>query len=173
MINSCITKSLKNFFERHSLILGPWNFFARLKLAFWIYIRKKSFVTVVSKCSVNYCVKTLEMTSKCIFHDWWKKLIKHWAQQSLSVFWDFPWTPLNRLKKIQLNVLSIFTEWALGSLWSSSCDVRMYVCLSFFNFLKASHWPSERMFRSRPLIGPTPFPPGFPFPPPRVPLVFY
>ena len=73
-------------------------------------------------------------------------------------------------KKFQLNVLSIFTEWALGSLWSSSCDVRMHVCLSFFNFLQASHWPSERMFRSGPLIGPTPFPPGLP--PPGSPLFF-
>ena len=51
----------------------------------------------------------------------------------------------------------LFTESALGPLWCSSCNVCMYVRLQFsVYFCEASHWPSDHMLRSRPLIGQPP-----------------
>ena len=56
----------------------------------------------------------------------------------------------------------IFTN---SALWSSSHRVCLWVCVfvclspSRAIFFKASHWPSDHMTRSRPLIGQPPLPP--------------
>ena len=54
--------------------------------------------------------------------------------------------------------VDIFKDWALGRFFhrvvmSFYVSVCLSVCPISCNFFEASHWPSDHMIRSRPLIG--------------------
>ena len=55
--------------------------------------------------------------------------------------------------------IRVFKESALRPILSSSCDVSLYICVYICMspphaiFFEASHWSSDHMIRSRPLIG--------------------
>ena len=69
----------------------------------------------------------------------WEKKSKLYSLSHIQILWYF----------------YIFTESALGPLRSSSRDVCLHVGMSppHAIYFKASHWPSDHMISSRPVIG--------------------
>ena len=62
------------------------------------------------------------------------------------------------LKHIEPMPFKFSSNWPTEPIRPSSCDVRVFVCPLSMQFFYASHWPSDHMISSRPLIGQPFFP---------------
>ena len=66
-------------------------------------------------------------------------------------------------------ICGISPNWPTGWIRSSRCDVRLYVCIILslprVIFFETSHWPSDHMISSRPIIGQPSSPPLKKMPP--------
>ena len=91
--------------------------------------------------------------------------VTHAGSHMLKVFgfyWYWCYYP-HTSRNLVSPICGISPNRPTGSIWSSRRNVRLYVCIILSPphviFFKASHWPSDHMISSGPLIGQSSFPP--------------